>query len=324
MKTTYLMALLVITSVVLIFGSSANALAEDGYCEVMTVEGSAAVLRNGVSAPIKEGDHLKTGDRIEVGQGSLVDLAYDNAWKNVTRIRENSEVKIGSLVPTHINMKQGDIFSRIKALPAGASFEVETPTAVAAVRGTEFRTLTEPDGRTEIQNFSELPTSQILVFGMDSAGKRLDSPVTLDIEKKTEIPKVGDAPLPPRLMTPEELNEGNKDNEGLRERSNLPGVPDDKKLGVGGGPGNGPGDAPGNDFTGGGKPGGNFMDHQLPAKDFAPSLPPIPEHIQDITDMAQHVGDRAANAIQRVQDNKLPPPPPTGNLPPPCQQGYDC
>ena len=248
--------ILLTSFVFLLSGLSAKVYAEEAYCEVMAVEGTATVTQNGVSAPVKQGDHLQTDAIIQVASGSYLDLAYDKAWKNVTRIRENSEVKLSSVQPTHLDMKRGDIFSRIKALPKDSSFEVQTPTAIAAVRGTEFRTIAEVDGQTEVHNLSESPDSHVLVYGLDAAGNRQPEPLTLDVEKKTEVEKPGDAPMASRSLSKEEMAQGRSDNMALKEtgretgngnvssgddkdrKDKKPGD-DDKKIAMG--PGHGPG-----------------------------------------------------------------------------------
>ena len=189
MKTSILTPILVLSSIILLAGDPMRAQAGEVYCEVMSIQGTASVIQNGSAASMKRGDHLKAGDSIKVGDNSYVDIAYDKAWKNVTRVRENSRVRIGSIEPTHLDMKQGDIFSRIKALPKNSSFEIQTPTAIAAVRGTEFRTITEAGGKTEIHNLSELPASQVEVFGLDAFGNKQLTPLILGVEKKTEVPK---------------------------------------------------------------------------------------------------------------------------------------
>ena len=170
-------------------------------------------------------------------------------------------MKSGAVEPTHLDMVRGDIFSRVKSLAKGSMFEVQTPTALAAVRGTEFRTIADLEGRTEVHNVSELPSSQVLVFGMDSLGNRQDNPLILDVEKKTEVLKVGDTPVAPQPLSPEEMTKDNRDNLDLKDKipdtSRLPngddsrGGSDDKKYGndeekkgLGGTP---PGDGPGND-----------------------------------------------------------------------------
>lgn len=334
MKSTILKIIFLTSSVIFFVVAPISVYAEEYFCEIMTVQGTVMVESNGSSHPAKIGDKVKGGDTVKVEAGSFADLAFDKEWKNVSRIHENSRVRIGTVQPTHLDMVRGDIFSRVKSLTKGSSFEVQTPTALAAVRGTEFRTIADVEGKTEIHNVSELPNSQVFVFGMDSLGNHLDSPLTLDIEKKTEVLKVGDTPGLPQQLSPEELAKGNQDNLDLKDKtpdlSHSPsggtsrggGVDDNKHEGddekkgfrdPGNGPGNGPGDAGGLDG-----PGSKFEDNHDLGKIQPPAFNPpvIPETIQNINDVMQKVTENMANTTQNVENQTIqkPPPPPDDRI----------
>jgi len=87
---------------------------------------------------------------------------------------------------------------------------VKTPTAVATVRGTEYRT-TFKDGQTQVFNISS--ASKVYVYGVNSDGSvnRLQE-VVLDSSSKTQVAKAGEKPVAPEAMTPEEktFNETSK------------------------------------------------------------------------------------------------------------------
>ena len=149
--------------------------ASDYTCEIMSVDGKAFVI--GASQPkrlLVEGDILKAGDMIEVAEQSHVDVAFDKKWNNVTRIFEKSNVKIKSIYPTGLKMAQGDVLAKLGKLPKNSTFEVETPTTVAAVRGSEFRTVCE-NGVTEVFNLHD---STVEVFGKNLEGE-MDREATL-------------------------------------------------------------------------------------------------------------------------------------------------
>jgi len=128
----------------------------------MTIEGAAYLVDGALRTPLKEKMVLSAGDTIEVDANSSVDLAYDRDWKNITRVNENSRVRINGIFPTKLVMIRGDIYAKLRSLPKGSSFEIKTPTAVAAVRGSEYRTMYR-GGMTRVYNFAH---SKVEVFGL--------------------------------------------------------------------------------------------------------------------------------------------------------------
>ena len=106
-----------------------NAAEEEFYCEVMDVQGEATVSNSTTSGkPLAEGDLLSVNDIVEVGASSYVDVAYDRDWSNVTRIEENSKIRLRSLFPTTIDLEKGGVFAKLKSLPKDSTFDVQTPT----------------------------------------------------------------------------------------------------------------------------------------------------------------------------------------------------
>ena len=178
------------------FGVS-SAFSADYSAEVMTLEGTAQVLRS--SSPdksdLKEGDFLQAGDLLEVGPASFVDLAYDKEWKNLTRISENSRIKIVSIFPTGLKMDHGNLFAKLGQLPKGSTFEVRTPTAVAAVRGTEFLVSVDEKGSTEVIGFE----GRVEVFNLNGQGN-LGDKVELDGAQKTKVVEINQPPSVPEKI----------------------------------------------------------------------------------------------------------------------------
>jgi len=141
--------------------------AADFYCEVMNIEGSATrTNETAQQEPLQEGDRLQPGDVIEVFEDSIIDLAYDKRWENVTRIGPHAKVTIQSLNPTHLSMKYGKIFAQLNALPKDETFEIKTPLAIAAVRGSAYE-VTHAGGQTTVTNHSDSP---VTVYFLDENG----------------------------------------------------------------------------------------------------------------------------------------------------------
>ena len=197
---------------------SSIAYAENYSAEVMSVKGSVyAVLENNQKTPLKEGDLLKVGTGVEVGADSYVDLAYDNHWNNMSRIGPDSRVWIRSIYPTGLYIDKGDVLARLHKLPARSTFEVETPTAVAAVRGSEYRTVYR-DGATAIYN---LHTSNVEVYCKDPSGNMMRDAVILRENEKTAIEHLGETPKTPQVMPEKERAENRGLGDGLQKDADV-------------------------------------------------------------------------------------------------------
>ena len=164
MNRVSLLLRIALVGLLLCLGAPVQASGEEYSCEVMTLEGSSVLVSGGITKSLKVGDLLKAGDTIEVRSGYL-DLAYDKEWKNITRVLQKSKVKIHSIHPTQIGMERGGILAKLHRLPKGSTFEVQTPTATAAVRGSEYFTEYR-EGVTRVMNFSPSPVE---VFGVVEA-----------------------------------------------------------------------------------------------------------------------------------------------------------
>lgn len=190
--------------------AAAASWAEDFYCEVMAVQGS--VLKTNAAASetaVAEGDLLEIDDLIQVGASSSVDIAYDKDWNNVIRVEENSKIKIRSIEPGVVDLDEGGLFATLKSLPKDSTFDVKTPTAIATVRGTEYRT-TFAGGQTEVFNVSD---SDVYVYGMDEAGTQHEEPVIVKRSEATQIASRGQRPVMPRPMQTHEIQKA----EGFRQ-----------------------------------------------------------------------------------------------------------
>lgn len=105
---------------------------------VKHVEGDVSLSRAKITGSIAGGAQLQQGDVIKTGKDGLVDIVWDNRWGY--RLLGKSDCALKSLDSQHsvIEMKDGDIIFNIEALPKDGQLDLETPIAVAAVRGTQF------------------------------------------------------------------------------------------------------------------------------------------------------------------------------------------
>lgn len=185
----------------LLAASLSPAYAAEFQSEVLALKGQAtATDLEGTARPLKQGDLLKKGEQIEVGENSHVDLAFDKDWKNVTRLESNTKAKITSIEPGKLDLKDGGIFARLKKLPQSSSFEIRTPSAVATVRGSEYRT-THLLGQTDVFNAG---SSRVVVYGVSSNGSAdKNTAVMLEKDKKSSVPDAA-APTPAVDVSEEE------------------------------------------------------------------------------------------------------------------------
>ncbi len=122
---------------------------------VSFISGIVTIEKQGAKTPAKIGDNITEGMKIITGDKSIADIIIG---ENGIKIVENTILEISKLFKddksegetTDLTMSKGKIFSRVgKKLIKGDSFQVITPTAVAAIRGTDF-VVSEIDGKSNV------------------------------------------------------------------------------------------------------------------------------------------------------------------------------
>ena len=105
---------------------------------ITNVQGTAVLLRGGQTIPAAVGTECQTNDILRTNADGVVDVSINN--QAGARILASSESSIISTDPENMQLKinSGDLLLNIEKLPKGSTFKVETPTAVATVRGTQF------------------------------------------------------------------------------------------------------------------------------------------------------------------------------------------
>jgi len=97
---------------------------------------------------MKQGMQIRVGDEIATRNGNLL---IEFADGSTVRLEENSSLVFNKLshfgktgmVDTRLRLKRGSLSTEVSPLVKGSRYEITTPSAVAAVRGTKFRLLTE-------------------------------------------------------------------------------------------------------------------------------------------------------------------------------------
>ena len=188
--TTFVLAALLGLTVI---AFAAPTQANETYCVVVSVEKNAWVVKadTAVKASLHVGDLLFAGDRLEVYQGNSVDIAFDKESANIVHIEGNSSFQITNIRPTNVTVDKGKVFSLLNNINADRRFQITTPTAIAAVRGTEFQVNATPAG-TEIFTYQ----GKVQVAGRDAAGKASAQSVILEPNQKTSVKGIGKSPEP--------------------------------------------------------------------------------------------------------------------------------
>lgn len=140
--TSFVIAILFVAGVVMA-GSTP-------YVKVLYVSGSAEYLTSGESQwkEVKTGLKLYSGDSVKTNRTSSVEIAFDRRSKNIVSIRPGTLTIIKLDGNEKIELVDGEVFALIQSLPRGSSFEVRTPTAVCAARGTGFGAKGNKNGTT--------------------------------------------------------------------------------------------------------------------------------------------------------------------------------
>jgi len=124
---------------------------------INSMAGDVIIKKDDKSQPAKVGDFVVSGTTIETGAKSFVAIYFG---ENIIRLSENTALSIDKLETaanseqTELNLEMGEVFSKVvKKLVKGDSYQIKTPTTVAAIRGTEFGVL-ERDGKSKISCLS--------------------------------------------------------------------------------------------------------------------------------------------------------------------------
>lgn len=131
----------------------------------VTGQGQVRVASSGYRVPLQTQMLLRVGDEITTQSGSTTIRLANGA---LLRMEENSQLVLNRLtqfgrtgmVDTRLRLERGEVSVEVEPLVEGGSrFEITTPSAVAAVRGTAFALQSAP-GITQLQ-----VTEGVVAFG---------------------------------------------------------------------------------------------------------------------------------------------------------------
>ncbi|MBB1487216.1 FecR domain-containing protein [Oceanospirillum sediminis] len=174
--------------------------AQPSAAEVVAMTGDVRVQRkdsNG-SAALKMNDRLVLGDRLSTGDDSSITIRF--ADTSELTLLQNSELIFDQLslfgdsgmVDSKLRLSQGSAEARVKPrMDARARFEIHTPSAISAVRGTEFRSV--------YQEGSAAARVEVLTGGVAVAAEGVSQLVPAGFGTRV---KQGEAPVQPKELLP--------------------------------------------------------------------------------------------------------------------------
>ena len=187
---------LVTLALIMVVLSSVAAQQDTGVAIVVRINGALQYRENASSdwKPAKVNQVLSNGYQLRTETGNKAMILYV-ASSNRVLINENTELELQTEATTsggkpnkeRTKLMIGEVFSRVKE---GSNYEVETPTSVASVRGTEFNA-----------NFSEGGEATYLVFdnSMVEVMNQLGSVLLRQLQ--TVSIKTGDTPTDDKVQT---------------------------------------------------------------------------------------------------------------------------
>lgn len=122
-----------------IFGFSTLQAQTESVGTVAFVIGKAEVIRNGKEFTARPGVKLQQSDILETGKKSTLVVELKAGSK--LKLKESSRLAITKVTgreSTELRLDKGAVFSSVVKRQKDENFRISSPTATAAVRGTEF------------------------------------------------------------------------------------------------------------------------------------------------------------------------------------------
>ncbi|MDP8203660.1 MAG: FecR family protein, partial [Candidatus Tenebribacter mawsonii] len=143
--------LLVSFIIIMITGSYAI----DSIAYPLKVKGIVDLTRNLESSALKLGDALFNGDDVETKAESYAAIQFEDE-SSIVKLFPNTILKIrtereGEKYNKKSLLKMGELWAKVEK--GTGKFEIETPTTVASVKGTNFMLTVAEDGTTELFTF---------------------------------------------------------------------------------------------------------------------------------------------------------------------------
>jgi hypothetical protein len=174
------------------------------FARLTYVKGGVIVIRAGRGFPGTDTTALSELDVVETGPKARAEVAFDSL--TFARLDEDTRVRLDSLYldrdsgsrRVHLNLVTGEALSRVGTLASKSTYEIESPTAVMAVRGTKFLVGVDKAQETKV----------VVLEGKVGVRrpKRKEPEVLLPFKTKLRIGK-GTIELKPEALVPKDLED---------------------------------------------------------------------------------------------------------------------
>ncbi|MFC1774797.1 FecR domain-containing protein [Nanoarchaeota archaeon] len=153
-------------------------------------EGGVYVDSGGGWSPAHDGMELSENDKVKTENAAADVVLYESV---IVSLDPNTEITISDLAEDHpkVDLNYGSIWNKFTGLVGVSNYDVQTPTTVATVRGTEFGT-SFIDGITEV------------IVGEGSVTVTSEGQST-DVEIYQRLKKAPDMPFEIEQLSPEEV-----------------------------------------------------------------------------------------------------------------------
>jgi FecR protein len=158
-----------------------------GTVEVGSSENKLTQIKDGKKPKLSEGDWIKCGSsseaRVDFGYGRIAVVSANS----IVQLEQLAKYRKGGKgVSTKLFLKGGEVYSAIKSLKKkDDKYEVRTPTATAAVRGTRF--VVRYNDRPPRKGETSVKVLEGVVDVIDKMGKKFE----IDDEKQMQIDSLG-------------------------------------------------------------------------------------------------------------------------------------
>jgi len=175
------------------------------FARLTYVKGGVTVTRAGRGFPGTDTTALSELDVVETGPKARAEVAFDSL--TYARLDEETRVRLDSLYldpdsgnrRVHLNLVSGEALSRVSQLAGRSTYEIESPTAVMAVRGTKFLVGVDKDQETKVMVLEGK-------VGVRRPKRKEQPEVLLPFKTKLRIGK-GTIELKPEALVPKDLED---------------------------------------------------------------------------------------------------------------------
>jgi len=177
---------------------------------LVEVKGTVNIVKeDGKTFEAREGAVLKDGDNVIVSDNSLCQIAFGKDLDKTVQLDGNTKAEMTPSKDIRLSLVKGRLFAVVKNLGKDEKFDVGTPVAVCAVRGTSFEIVVVVD---EV-NVSTYDGS-VYVQSLEDYKKGLAAISWVNRGSRTNLRK-GWAALAVVDLTPQDLQRGHRYEEAV-------------------------------------------------------------------------------------------------------------